>query len=94
MCLFEESLSKDIAHINSIDEIAGSRNDIIFLGNSLTRHGIDKNQIRKSLSNSSHIGYIYPDDTSIIEWYYIFKSYFVDKNNVPNDIVILLLMIS
>ena len=89
MCLFEESLSNDIAHINSIDEIAGSRNDIIFLGNSLTRHGIDKNQIRKSLSNNSHIGYIYPDDTSIIEWYYIFKSYFVDKNNVPNDIVIL-----
>ena len=89
MCLFEESLSKDIAHINSINEIAEDRNDIIFLGNSLTRHGIDKNQIRKSLSNSSHIGYIYPDDTSIIEWYYIFKSYFVDKNNVPNDIVIL-----
>ena len=66
MCLFEESLSNDIAHINSIDEIAGSRNDIIFLGNSLTRHGIDKNQIRKSLSNNSHIGYIYPDDTSIL----------------------------
>ena len=88
MCMFEESLSKDIAHINSIDEIAGDRNSIIFLGNSLTRHGIDKNQISNSLFNSSNIGYIYPDDTSIIEWYYIFKSYFLDKNNLPNNIVI------
>mgnify|MGYP001174653175 FL=1 len=88
MRVFEESLSKDIVHINSIDEIARDKNNIIFLGNSLTRHGIDKNQIRKLFSNRMHVGYIYPDDTSIIEWYYIFKSYFIDNNNVPDNIVI------
>ena len=40
---------------------------------------------RKSLSNRMHVGYIYPDDTSIIEWYYIFRSYFIDNNNDIED---------
>ena len=92
LALFENSISIDISHTNSIKTIISKKNDIIIIGNSLTREGINKDYFREKLitvTNSDlKIGYIYPDDTSIIEWYYILKSSFDEYQNTPNHLMI------
>ena len=88
-------LSNDLKHINSIAEIGDSfssnKFNIIFLGNSLTRRAVDPNIMEdKFLENNIkdiNINMVYPDDTSVIEWYYIVKKYFSNFNK-PNLIAI------
>ena len=88
---FEGELSKDVLHEREIVQIFKSKNNIIFLGNSLTREGIDQSLFNQSMieiyGENSNIGYVYPDDTSIIEWYYIIKSY-MDNDFLPEYLFI------
>ena len=88
---FEKKLSKDVLHEQEIGQIFKSKNTIIFLGNSLTREGINQSLFNKSMidiyGEDFNIGYVYPDDTSIIEWYYIIKSY-MDNNLLPKYLFI------
>ena len=66
--------------------------DILIIGNSLTREGINESILKEMLiPNQIEIGkvsIIYLDDTSIIEWYYIFKSYFYDNGNYPRKLIL------
>tara|TARA_B110000438_G_scaffold78689_1_gene78835 strand:+ start:1312 stop:2154 length:843 start_codon:yes stop_codon:yes gene_type:complete len=93
LTIYENKISKDILHTNSIKDIISEKNEILILGNSLTREGIDKNLFRKKINNKDKekikVGFIYPDDTSIIEWYYILSPFsekikFSQKNLVIN----------
>ena len=88
---FEKKLSKDVLHEQEIGQIFKSKNTIIFLGNSLTREGINQSLFNKSMidiyGEDFNIGYVYPDDTSIIEWYYIIKSY-MDNDLLPKYLFI------
>ena len=63
------------------------------IGNSLTREGIDEQLIKRSIDNriisKKAIGYIYPDDTSIMEWYYIFVSYYAQSKIYPKNIFVI-----
>ncbi len=63
------------------------------IGNSLTREGIDGQLIKRGIDNriisKKAIGYIYPDDTSIIEWYYIFHSYCAQSKIYPKNIFVI-----
>ena len=63
------------------------------IGNSLTREGIDSQLIKRGIDNrktsKKAIGYIYPDDTSIIEWYYIFTSYYAQLKIYPKYIFVI-----
>ena len=89
--IFEDSLSKDIAHINSTYNSISEKN-IIIIGNSLTREGVDQaivnNHVSKLSLKDIEIGCLYPDDTSIIEWYYIVKSIINNKESLPVKVII------
>jgi len=89
--IYEDSLSKDIAHINSVHKSIPEK-DIIIIGNSLTREGVDKAIVNRHVSKLNlkgiEIGYLYPDDTSIIEWYYIVKSLINKKESSPKSVII------
>lgn len=75
-----EQLSLDLAHIGSLDRTAARLSDgrpprVLFLGNSLTRRGIDAELAREAFGES--VGFAYPDDTRISEWEYLFRRYVV-----------------
>ena len=88
----EDFLSKDIQHLKSIDNITKENNEMIIIGNSLTRNGINETLLIKNLktnkTNYKKAGIIYLDDTSIIEWYYVFKSYFYENDIIPKKLII------
>lgn len=93
MYSFEDYLSKDISHQNTFKQNIANKHDIIILGNSLTREGIKKDLLEKKLIesdelNEKNIGYLYPDDVSIPEWYYIVKYLLNNNENNPNEIYI------
>lgn len=64
---------------------------MIIIGNSLTRNGINERILDKILNKGQSkpikAGVIYLDDTSIIEWYYLFKFYFYNKGIFPQKLV-------
>ena len=87
--LVKENLSKDLLHYSKMDTIISNITSItsqdkekyLFLGNSLTRHGIIPSIIE---TQSSQIEMIYPDDTTIIEWYWISKSKITPQHAINN----------
>ena len=93
LTFYEDELSKDLAHINSFESISSNNNNILVIGNSLTREGIDGQLIKHSIDDriisNKEIGYIYPDDTSIIEWYYILTSYHAQSRIYPINIFVI-----
>lgn len=70
-------LSQDLVHIQqipeSIDRLSvGEEPRLLFLGNSITREGLDLSELKTELDSvkSLTIEEIYPDDTAITEWLY------------------------
>ena len=97
MRLGEPFLSRDIQHIQQIPQIsqslAGSKAEtILFLGNSQVRAGIDPLVIEQELKARGvtpvHIERVYPDSTSLPDWYHFFRQYFVRKSSLPNVLVL------
>ncbi len=95
--LFGTSLSVDLEHIRDLPLIAEDLKNaqdptILFLGNSLTREGVDptivSSELHRRLSIPVHVSRAYPDDTSITEWPYALKHYFLDRGSKP-DVLIL-----
>jgi murein DD-endopeptidase MepM/ murein hydrolase activator NlpD len=94
---FEKSLSIDLLHIRSIPRIAKSlaQSDgvrVLFLGNSMTREGLD---IERFSDEAARRGYdalsaakVHPDDTTIAEWPYLFRHYFVRDTAPPDALVV------
>ncbi len=72
-------LSQDIVHIQQIPQSIESLSNyqgtrVLFLGNSITRNGIDLQQFERQLKGSrpTMVEAIYPDDTAIVEWLYAY----------------------
>jgi hypothetical protein len=94
--VFESRLSLDIVHINQLPSVAqklalGEGKKILFLGNSRTRLGVDTNVIQTAFGEANlpvTLARAYPDDTEIVDWYYIFKHFFVDAKTLPDVLVV------
>lgn len=99
MVTFENRLSNDVSHMKSFATIAASLCDeqssattVLFLGNSMTRHGFDEEAFLGAAEQSDHgemkTARISPDNTALAEWYYIYENIFTDKDRAPNLMVI------
>ncbi|MBB5039873.1 hypothetical protein [Prosthecobacter dejongeii] len=97
--LFEVRLSKDVRHIRSLPEAAASlkaapaeRLKVLILGNSLSRDGLDKEILKTGLTRLTgrevELVAMYPDGTSINQWYYGYRRYFDQTGALP-DLVLL-----
>jgi len=90
------SLSKDMQHIREFPEIArelhsSQRLEILFLGNSLTGAGTDLDAFQSELEQSAlhpAYGIVCPDNTTLSEWYYIFKNVFAVRQQAPDVAII------
>lgn len=87
----EDRLSLDIKHIKAIPAILGEYRvnqgkHILFLGNSLTREGVDLNTLRRVWATrdvpAAHFQAVYPDDTTILDWHYLSR-YTIGAMNEP-----------
>jgi hypothetical protein len=88
-------LSQDLVHVQQIPEkidrlSAGSGTRILFLGNSITREGIDIEQFEDEVAADEPVTVeeVYPDDTSITEWLYGFL-HFIDLPNKNLDLLLI-----
>jgi hypothetical protein len=91
------SLSVDESHVREIPEIArrlhaGRPPRILFLGNSLTRCGVDLEAFRAELRArgvpDAACEKVVPDGTGICEWYYYFKRHFADADETPDVVIV------
>jgi hypothetical protein len=89
-----QRLSADVQHIRSIPVRAerlakadGLR--ILFLGNSLTREGIRLEFVQEQLGCRPPVALerVFPDDTTILDWYYVFRNDFGGRM-APNVLVL------
>jgi hypothetical protein len=93
----EARLSGDLRHIIEIPEIVERFREtrpprVLFLGNSLTREGVDRDAFGEELEQTGRYsvssGLIHPDDTTIVDWYYIYRR-FIAERGVRPDILVL-----
>ncbi len=96
----EGRLSIDLQHIGQITRITrdltnagettGDRT-VMFLGNSLTRRGLDLDVLGTQLAQDGveDLAFVtvYPDDTSVLDWLYLYESKIVPAG-VPDYVVI------
>lgn len=81
-------LSKDLVHIESIsgaiDRLVDSNGArVVFLGNSLVREGIVKDQLVGHLSETTpvSVAQVYPDATNIGDWLEIYRHHVTEPRN-------------
>lgn len=93
----EPHLSRDVQHIEEIPAISQSvatskTQTILFLGNSQVRAGIDTAVIEQELRAKGvapvQIERVYPDSTSLSDWYHVFQHYFVRNSSLPKVLVL------
>ncbi len=93
----EGSISIDIRHIQEMPAIVERLRSakpvrVLFLGNSLTRLGVDLTTIRENLKAEHATGLalesIYPDDTTICDWYYVYRTFLVNRHVAPELVVV------
>jgi len=93
----ENRLSYDMQHIRQIPAILndmkqGDAPRILFLGNSLTRAGIRPDIIKGTWANANlsdtTIGLIYPDDTMLTDWLYVYRRFVQPSNARPRLLII------
>lgn len=93
----EVRLSLDVRHIREIPAIVerlrtaqGRR--VLFLGNSLTRDGVDRDTIRQIVGAPAGEGLtlesIYPDDTALCDWYYVYRTFLANRQVAPDLVVV------
>ena len=95
--LAEAKLSIDVRHIRSFPEItrelsAGPAPRVVFLGNSLTRHGLDPrvwvSAMKELKPPAGSVAKLVPDDTTMPDWYYVALNNLIRPGNRP-DLLIL-----
>jgi len=93
----EPRLSRDLAHIRHLPEVAASlRNHqgtkVLVMGNSLTRKAIEPTMLATGLEShgraSPKLFFFTPDGTSIINWDYGLRRYFLHADAKPDEIYI------
>ena len=103
MRVFQSKISIDIAHISAISEVAqelgASKSEdttrILFLGNSLTRHGVLDGEFHEQLKSTGfgreklRTYYIYPDGGNITPWLFAYRNQFVRREIEPDILIVL-----
>lgn len=93
----EDGLSIDLQHIKRIPSIArrlaeGDGLRVLFLGNSLTREAVDVDVFEAESDRLGigpvHAVSVFPDDSAIGEWVYVFRHFFVDPGIRPDVVVV------
>ncbi len=96
----ERWLSIDLTHLKSLDRLAkqaarpGSDGElqILFLGNSMTRYGVNPDVFVKAADDRTHLPLtvtkINPDATKIADWYYLYRNFFHEKGRKPDLLII------
>ena len=93
----EQFLSRDVKHIQEIPAISrslagGKGEKILFIGNSQVRAAINPEVIEQELKARGvapvHIERVFPDSTSLPDWYRVFKHYFVGTSRLPEVLVL------
>ena len=93
----QNRLSLDLVHLSTMQAVAQSfrastAGKVLFLGNSLTREGVSLEIIKKSFSvgslNSVNWQKVYPDDTRIGDWYYLYQNLFYRTGDTPDVLVV------
>ncbi len=95
---FEPYLSADVEHIESIPQIVSqlgqTGKDLLFLGSSITRHGVDVAALEPVLAaegvapGTFSFSFIYPDASDILDWTYLYHHYLSPPATQPDVIVI------
>jgi hypothetical protein len=95
--LAEAKLSIDVRHIRSFPEITRKLSHepaprVVFLGNSLTRHGVDP-RVWESAMKELHapvgsVAKLVPDDTTMPDWYYVALNNLIRPGNQPELLII------
>lgn len=89
--------SFDIQHIREIPQIVtglqnASHPTLLFLGNSLTRRSVIPEALTEALAaqgiKNVYIAKIYPDDTNIADWLYLYERYVRSRGVAPDALVI------
>ncbi|TWT59395.1 hypothetical protein [Rubinisphaera italica] len=95
-----EILSKDIAHLNSFEQIsrelaeAAQPNELrtLFLGNSLTRYGIDQELFTQIVADDYDLTVktvkMNPDNTALADWFYAYQTYFKKAGRPPEVMIV------
>jgi hypothetical protein len=95
--LAEARLSVDVRHIRSFPTLArelsaGPAPRVVFLGNSLTRHGVDARAWTSAMEQlaapKGAMTKFVPDDTTMPDWYYVALNNFVRPGHKPEVLVI------
>jgi hypothetical protein len=95
--IVEVRLSKDVRHIREIPRIVERLRKakpirVLFLGNSLSRAGIDVETIRQTIQSQAGEGLtlerIIPDDTALCDWYYLYRRFLVNRHVTPDLVVV------
>lgn len=95
--LAEVKLSVDVRHIQSFPEItrelsAGPAPRVVFLGNSLTRHGVDPatwaSAMEKLATPKGSVAKLVPDDTTMPDWYYVALNSLIRPGHQPEVLVL------
>ncbi|MHB2205429.1 Rossmann-fold NAD(P)-binding domain-containing protein [Methylobacterium sp. CM6257] len=93
----ESRLSLDMQHVKEIPAImrnfeAAPGPGVLFLGNSLTRAGIRTDVIESIWSlhglPRAKFALIYPDDTSVLDWFYLYRRFVEPAQPRPRVLVI------
>jgi len=93
MRAIEDKLSLDLKHINAIPSIMAEIDrhaapHIMFLGNSLTRVSIQTKVIERVWPTAPSMARIHPDDTTLLDWHYVYQRYLGKAKLHPNLIVV------
>jgi hypothetical protein len=100
MRLYGSRLSQDVRHLEQFEVLAArisappqpGETRVLFLGNSLTRYGVDVNEFILVLTETGRgtvrVERMMPDNTALAEWYYAYRSFFADCGRTPDVLVI------
>lgn len=94
----QRSVSADWEHVSALPEISRTFSEaggcrVLFLGNSLTRRGVDAGVFASLASSAVADGgvsaaRVFPDDTSVIEWLYAYERFFGTDAEAPDVLVV------
>lgn len=94
---FETRLSKDLAHLRELPAAAqrlkkSGDYKILIVGNSLARYAINQKMLARELESKGYgkvqVEAFYPDGTSVTEWNYGLRRYFLNAGAIPDRIIL------
>ncbi|MCA9079361.1 MAG: hypothetical protein KDA58_02330 [Planctomycetaceae bacterium] len=98
--MMQDRLSLDVKHLRSLGDIArrlqteADESDlrVLFLGNSMTRYGVDGEVFEHTYDagHPEHVSWakVTPDNTAIPDWYYAYLDFFERPHQLPDVIVL------